>query len=115
MKFTPGPWEYCEMNQEHFDNFCGPFGAIEPCVKIGSSIIKLRCFVLPGTSGEEIGEWKANANLMAAAPDMYEALKFLVEAVTYIDNEPGESRGAFEIAVERAEAALTKAVGRKEE
>ncbi len=83
MKYTKDPWEYCEIQYNGFEPNYGPFGSIEPCVKIGERVIKIGCFVFPGATNEEYEQRKQDARLMAAAPDMYEAL---LKALRFIIN-----------------------------
>lgn len=91
---TPGPWEYCEINTDRFDEHAGPYGSHEDCVKIGTKVIRLSCFVYPG-SHEDATEWKANANLIAAAPEMYKVLKDLADEFGF--TEWGSAEHAEEI------------------
>ena len=58
MEYTKGEWEYKSINEKHW---------------IICDHIEYECVVAEIT--ENIPEMKANAHLIAAAPDMYEACK----------------------------------------
>lgn len=72
-EWTPGPWE--NQGEDAFADM--------PFIRIGVGDRTI-CEALPPVDAEEIDdETRANANLMAAAPDMYEATDWvdkLVEA-----------------------------------
>ena len=68
-KFTSGPWEACKIKHYHpqlIGETC--------CVKIGENIVELdyRGF---GHENNDYDRSEANAALIAAAPEMYAALK----------------------------------------
>lgn len=104
-RYTSGPWAFDEPN--------------------GSTVLHPRIYSDEGTvgaahwagwnAGDRIAETRANAALMAAAPDMYEALKSLIQ-----DCEIANARwvdqvgiGAIDVNVlSRARAALSKAEGK---
>lgn len=88
-KHTPGPWSF-EMQE---------FGAV--IVSDGSSIAT--AFASKVISGAEL-PMEANARLIAAAPDLLEALKELVEA--FDDDVMGHKRK------EQAEIVIAQAEGR---
>ena len=116
-KFTPGPWHawrnnsYWQIDAEAFDGQIGDACASSSNPEFGGS--------------EELG--KANATLMAAAPDLYEALKQAVDYARAIalaegmndDQEPtrltggeyGRKIAVFD--VKAARAALSKAEGQQ--
>lgn len=74
-KFTPGPWEYGKAtNYEGF--YIAPKGTLPTlagCERFGKNMT-VCCFNFPG-------ETEANARLIAAAPELLEALENLVETV----------------------------------
>jgi hypothetical protein len=92
---TPGPWqatgwENCTVNSA-----------------AGFTIV-----AFPGGDGGESGrlsisEAKANARLIAAAPDILAALQWLTEAVA------DEDRGSTESAIMKARIALARATGKE--
>jgi len=63
-KFTPGEWRVCELTRR--------FGVYDSS---GTSIAKI-----DGDYGVAMERRKADAHLIAAAPDLYEALDSLVKA-----------------------------------
>lgn len=69
MKHTPGPWEY--RPAMHYSGYCvaplGTLPTLAACERFGESMT-ITCFNFPGST-------EANARLMAAAPDMLEALE----------------------------------------
>ena len=91
-KWTPGPWTYA------------PIPGYQYVVEIekASQIFLCAGHVPPGRE-QEI---KANAQLAAAAPDLYAALKQLMDS-----EEGGEASPAFYRARQIAHAALAKARG----
>lgn len=118
---TPGPWRTgarsCEWNSPsspylHVDGERGPL------------IAKVRQWQLRDTVGAQ--ECEANARLIAAAPEMYEALKDLIAAVAHLlyacehHDQSEDVKADFEQwramaapdPLEAAEAALAKAEGR---
>ena len=113
--FTRGHWEACNIEQSYFAEGYGPYGSIEPCVKIGKKIIRLNCFDCSPNQQQQIGEWIANSHLMAAAPDMYEAL-IQARGALRLDamvDENGEPYGTTKIALEFINMAIAKAEGKE--
>ena len=89
-KHTPGPWQV-----GHFDSnmICDSDGANRGCAPIAR---------VEGTAAER----RANARLIAAAPELLEALRGLLDPAT---NEDGEW---YRQAREAARAAIAKAEGK---
>ena len=102
-KHTPGPWEYVWEAE-----YVGAY----PCsvshkVKVGQELLTVGCHGYEWEPGKEI---EANARLMAAAPEMYEALhKIMAEARKGAEGS-GEFTDLFDIIL-TANAALAKAEG----
>jgi len=84
MTHTPGPWTFSD----------------EYVIAKETVIADPYCMATRGQSDE--GEMEANASLIAAAPDMLEALE---EVASYLDKEDSESL------VETVNEAITKARG----
>ena len=109
-KFTPGPWKAMYDSQ------------LQALIQIYSTEAHLPVAVLPdrGTV-EAMPEIEANAKLIAAAPDMYEALDHLLIAAQKVCDDfccgAGCSQDARDCKLEggliRAEIALRKARGEK--
>lgn len=110
-KHTPGPW------------YIGPeFGAnqMRPSIRIYRDVIYVdgcspTTYVIgevgyPTTTGNTVGaeERRANARLIAAAPELLEALKNLRDAEWMVTHEWGGDRKA---ALDAADAAIAKATG----
>lgn len=86
--WTPGPWEYGEDRRGRKRVFAGSREIV-------------RALTAHGTRRIPAAEREANARLIAAAPDLYEALAELVEVA-------GGGKGFFD-KVDRARAALSRA------
>lgn len=71
MNHTPGPWKICP--RIHNEMFASVFGAD------GQLIVNL------GDGGNGIERQTANAHLIAAAPEMYAALKTFLNAGVFMD------------------------------
>ena len=96
-KFTPGPWFIADMNDEEWDTFVARqnYGRSETIWNGTSQIADAWCW------DDEISEseFAANSNLIAAAPDLYEALEMCLEI------------NGYQYARQKIEAALAKARG----
>ena len=84
-KHTPGPWAYCWT-----------YGRVLVFQKGESTIA-----AVPYDGDSEIPQAEANARLISAAPELLEALKFLMTA-------HGEQ---LDLAFEQAQSAIAKAEG----
>lgn len=107
-KFTPGPWFVSEDITRDRDINCHYVGDEYIAgfnIESGAKEI-VSCEGIPGCGDEE----RSNAHLIAAAPDLYEALSELVEEIGVelkaIVGVFGESRE-----ITKARAALAKARG----
>jgi len=94
-KFTPGPWAV----------YPGTDGN-EICAVDHSPGLPIRQVICGPRRGEN---WIANAHLIAAAPDMYEALQDLIALAEHAMREAGDYDINGEL--EDARAALAKARG----
>ena len=101
-KHTPGPWRECG----HDRNGC-------VCRQIwGTSVDMIVCVASPPIGTSDLmpvptpEQEAANARLIAAAPDLLAALKFLVDAA---DTEPGMS--IYKAHIEKAKSSIAKAEG----
>ena len=99
-KWTPGPWEV------------KPVELGVPYLRVRGTRLGMRHKVAnvlathdhPAIREREIAETEANAHLIAAAPDLYEALETTVAALA-------SSGSMHQKALDAAEAALSKARG----
>lgn len=113
-KFTPGPWEVNPKLYTGQDG--GKHGYFEIAANRGMFWIAR---VLGFSAGEDIEQFKANARLIAAAPDMYEALKKLKsEAIGFLEYADQATHGVTNMRVlqhyiDNAITALAKADGHK--
>lgn len=95
-KWTPGPWKWetasdnSRLRPERLLGQCPAFDGTDPIVDDGSA---------GGEYGATITPDSPNAHLIAAAPDLYEALKLLLSVSTNHDH------------IDTARAALKKARG----
>ncbi len=103
-KFTPGPWEMKEVPTQCGRAFrIGRGAMLEPGPK--------GCCIIYDDYGAGANEHKANAHLIASAPDLYEALK----AILSNHETVGAGASIFQCTtaeVTAARAALAKAEGR---
>lgn len=88
---TPGPWTVTRVSKS----------TILKDLYVSASPERIARVVVPSTS-KDIGEYEANARLIAAAPDLLEALKDLREAI--------KSRGVISTvkALTKTDAAIAK-------
>lgn len=91
-KFTPGPWSVTDSHYPSFKEISGPSFGIK-CVMWATDLTE-----------DEYHKRSADLNLIAAAPDLYEALEYVLNVCPAIDPS-GED------AHEKAKAALAKARG----
>ncbi len=110
-KHTPGPWEYVRETE-----YMGGY----PCnvshkVKVGQELLTVGCHGYGW--GEPEKEIEANAHLIAAAPELYEALKEALPVLLGLVTDEGlkpEKKGYVcggYSAYEAAKKALGKAEG----
>lgn len=106
-KFTRGPWEYVASNEHHGPYITtaadGTYGDIADCYVMSMpSELSTRNGGPSRPVHHQHERADANARLMAAAPELYEACRYIVEA-----RENGDETTAFI----KARAALAKARG----
>ena len=97
-KHTPGPWF------THREGFSSVY--IE--ARIGGGMLQEVASCGPTNEGSD--QQEANARLIAAAPEMLEALKAMIDAERVYESG-GRSSEELD-ALEKAHAAITKATGR---
>jgi hypothetical protein len=97
-KFTPGPWHHIGEDDDDFVVYAGD----EYVTNVGCHSIAPVAF--PDENGVVAFDvlTQANARLITAAPDLYEALKDCVEALSYTEAGPR---------IDAARAALAKVRG----
>ena len=102
MNCTRGKWE-----------FYSGVGAPAVIVKGNKQPDKLICHARLFMGSEDLSESEANAHLISAAPDMYEALKMSKDALkTLLYEHPTDEIGIIQISV--IDKALNKAEGKEE-
>jgi len=107
-KFTPGPW-WAAIGKDQ------PVPYYRGLVSVLSSDPHIS--ICTGETGDQSGrtcgrdEWEANASLIAAAPDLYEALEHAL-TITLEHHETTASQRSWNVA-EMIRAALAKARGEK--
>lgn len=101
MTHTPGPWRVWEAGKESWE-ICEPSNPNRQ-----SHFANVRVGNMWGEEG------KANARLIASAPELLEALKDLVSAEEqYVEDAKAQLDDPISDAVESARAAIAKAEGR---
>lgn len=118
--FTPGPWHWVNsVTDEPYDFSADPDGF---SYADGSPSLRTVAEDRPGWSGRGLPTWildaeplqygndEANARLIAAAPELYEALVLLLAEVDFSGNGTAKDFG-WPRATEAARAALAKARG----
>lgn len=98
---TPGPWSFIERKPTHE---CYGKSAIECLIRVGEGPLAGNVLAIVGLGGKgatsyQLDDVRANANLIAAAPDLLAALNRLLD-------------GFSPEAVAQANLAIAKAEGR---
>ena len=101
--YTPGPW-----SQAHRIGHDG-FYNTEVFDAAGETIATLEWYPKPTVNGVTGTYREGNARLIAAAPDLLEALKLLIEEVQW--NREGPIQDGLLVCVNKAVAAIAKATG----
>jgi len=97
-KYTPGPWAIRRI-AEVPGAICG--GVTRQYMRgVGTDQLAMVCSVQPDNGGDEAME--ANARLIAAAPELLEALEWLLDDV---------GRASSMLGAVKARAAIAKATG----
>lgn len=105
---TPGPWEYYPAT-----NYCGyaiaPRGTLPTLAAVerprgNRNTINVTAFNYPGKT-------EANARLIAAAPELLEALYLALPYVESEQDNPAYKAGAVAAVVRQMRAAISKATG----
>ena len=98
-KWTSGPWEYIASTEHHGPYVVAPFGGdIADCYTMSNRPIHF-----------QHEQADANARLIAAAPDLYEALADMLGAHPPISKRIGGEGSPARRAQEDQEAAIAKA------
>ena len=98
MKHTPGPW------LSYPDDFGTVHGSTHYSV-VNDGVITV-AYVIAFGNGKEIEAHKANAHLIAAAPELLEALEYALKEMAALD--------LLRPAQVKAQAAIAKALGEKD-
>lgn len=106
-KHTPGPWEYIPSNEHHGPYVSSYAGDVADCYTMSNP---LAASIRNGGDSYPVpfqgAEADANARLIAAAPDMLEALRDALELLERHYPKPARSGQ-----IARARAAIAKAEG----
>ena len=102
-EYTKGPWEYrAAMNYIGYAIFpLGTLPSLAACERYTENMT-ITCFNFPGST-------EANARLIAAAPELLEALESLVDDCIHASGSMDYNYGEFDL--KAAEAAILKAKG----
>lgn len=103
-KHTPGPWNFSKDGAEIFPE-TGPNGYVELCRVVGP---------WDGSKFYDKGTAKANARLIAAAPDMLLHLKLCRSTIKWLaDKEQNSARAlAYKTELNGMDKAIAKAEGK---
>ena len=85
-KHTPGPWKFCPVTQKIW--------TVDTDLDVGTFC-----------GGPEMDQWEPNARLMAAAPELADALRTMLAVYC---GEHGTTRDVCQAAEQAARAALEK-------
>ena len=109
MSHTPGPWSIYET--------AGNGGNIPARMEVVAPESERAKRLIANIYGFKLPEGRANARLIAAAPELYKALEELRDKVWRIIDlhRDSEARAEANVALERANAALAKARGDERE
>lgn len=100
-KHTPGPWTFSRWDQFGDTRFYVAQAQGAPYTPNYSDVATL---IAETVSGERVRIQEANARLIAAAPELLEALKYMLEVCPAINNQGEEAHC-------KARAAIAKATG----
>lgn len=105
-EYTKGPWEYRPaMNYIGYAVFPqGTLPSLAACERYTDNMT-INCFNFPGST-------EANARLIAAAPELLEALQTLVDDCIHASGSMDYNYGKFDL--KAAEAAILKATGNQQ-
>jgi len=103
-RHTPGPWTVV------------PYGDGDSLVVHSDNEHRVCFMSTPGESPGAMQKIKANAQLISASPDMYEALKEIAKGEGRFSMDPLEhATNTIEDMVEIARAAIAKAEGKRDQ
>lgn len=105
-KFTPGPWELVEATEHHGPYVAGSYGGtVCDCYVMSQPALPS---MLNGGPSKPLpfANADANARLIAAAPELYEAGSELMAARAALDVTPTSNGKAFDAEMARHEQAL---------
>lgn len=101
-KFTPGPWEITNNDDLHLTIRRNGYWAHSHIAYINGNVL-LR----------DDGDFKANANLIAAAPDLYTSCEITLEQLSNFPTVDDISQMQKAMLIANLNAALSKARGEK--
>ena len=111
-KYTPGPWRVGEQTEKQHTRIeqCSARGDGQWSITVGW--VNDDANTVPDADGRLGETWKANARLIAAAPDLLEALDHCEKILNAWFADPGDDPGRRAMAaVNKARAAIAKAEG----
>ena len=107
-RFTPGPWRFLEGKD--YDEGANVGRPLTVCGGNNDDLANVYS-ADDSTVSVSRAEAVANAHLIAAAPDLYEALELLLATPEIADADPRDKDEETQIAERKARAALRKARG----
>ncbi len=107
-RHTPGPWQ---VDDEMPPNTAGVFVRVHGDPFGHDMGIPIAAPILTPAYRASAGERRANARLIAAAPDLLAALQELLKHAGIADADPSDIDGEDHVRESRARAAIKKATG----
>lgn len=109
MSFTPGPWKFSDWEQFGDTRFYISQQEGAPYTPDYSDVASL---IAETVSSEKVAIQRANAQLIAAAPELLEALRALSDDIEErFDMQDRSTNPGIKYCVEQARAAIQKATG----
>lgn len=110
--WTPGPWTRGKYD-EHLGYDCMTGGIrTGPCVLDGNDYGQGWCKEIDPSS---LSRMEADAHLIAAAPDMYEALKYVESVIEMLIGDDESMQASAAPTTQRVKDALDKARGEEQD
>lgn len=109
LKYTPGPWFQSHRKNGNFNTYGDAMYSTQVYTPDGETIATIHWYPKPKNESGVIGTYReSNAHLIAAAPDLLEALDVAVTSML----DSGYNKNA--VVIRKARAAIAKAEGKNQ-